>query len=279
MPSTLSQESILQFKHSFSLLDTDRKGFVTIDDIKIMLRALHIRIDEEDIDDLIHQVKSMDRETVERLYETSVYNVNFSTVNNNNTTTNGNYNTESSSEQQLSSLDEEESLDDEDDDNSLAMTEKDTNKNIVELVNSNDNSSIIPLVKINPKRLKKSEKFIAYRHGFDLPEFIAFISFAVNREYPNIGAHPNESFQELDTDELIGNSGNQSQLFENMDELFSIFEDVNDKGYITKASLKSAIENVGEFLPNEIFDQMFHEVDFAKTGKISRIQFASIFDH
>ena len=52
-----SQLSIQQFKHAFSLMDVDKKGFVTADDLTVILRALRIRIDSDDIDDLIHEVK------------------------------------------------------------------------------------------------------------------------------------------------------------------------------------------------------------------------------
>ena len=207
----------------------------------------------------------MDRETIEKLYENSVYNLN-------NPSSDGEVS-------KLSSLEQSDDESDHEDEISLQTVEmRDEKRTEIQLTsNPQPSYSSGRNVEINLKKKNKSDKFITYRHGFDLPEFITFITYAVNREYINVGA-TNDNSQELDSEEQLDSLANQSQIFESMNDTFAIFEDANLQGFITKNSLKVAMEKVGEYLPIEIFDQMFHEVDFAKTGKISREQFASIFD-
>jgi Ca2+-binding EF-hand superfamily protein len=306
MPSSLSLSSIQQFRHAFSLLDSNSKGYVTKDDLSVMLQALRVRVDPDDLEDLIYQVKSMDKETLNNLYETSSA---YRTTTITNTTTTTDHGHEKPNEFGNDEINED-NIDDinndgdefnidylEEEDNfespeeSVEMESNTPTKhykntsssnNMLEeqliLRSSNDNNTYSSTQQhkqreISARKKVKAEKMIEYRYSFDLPEFIAFISYAVSREFPNVGYSVHE-MKELDE---INEETNTQQLFENVQELFLLFEDKSKLGFVTKESLKIAMEKVGEFLPPTIFDEMFNEVDFAKTGSLTREQFVSIF--
>jgi len=253
MPFVLAPSSIEEFRQAFSLMDGEQKGYVTAEDIKIVLQALRIHIDPDDLDDLIHHVKGLDRETITKLYDASPYQA---TV-------------------QSTTVEENE------------IVLQDVNEK--QMVNSESavrRNSVLSVAEqpgfFQKRKMKRAEKAIEYRHAFDLPEFITFMSFALSREYNEDGTDKQverTSQEELDRLDYVtvDSDTKVNMLFEDLDEFFEIFEDKTSVGYITKDSLKRAMDKVGEYLPEDIFDEMFHQVDFAQTGKISREQFLAMY--
>ncbi|KAL9646708.1 hypothetical protein ABK040_001131 [Willaertia magna] len=252
MSFVLSDRQVEEFTQAFKLIDCENKGYISIDDLSIVLRSLRIYVDKDDLSHIVlNEIKSIDANTIDEIQKEN------------------------------------------DDINGITALDKNLNT----------------LGFLDKRKLMKAQKHIEYRYGFDLPEFITFIAYAISKIETNTETITNytkppttilgEGIGKEDMDEemithereeleraLEGNDYNEQDngdnkrevLFKNLYKLFEIFEDKNCMGFITKQSLQLAMDNVGEYLPEKIFNEMFEEVDFAKTGKISLEQFLSLFD-
>ncbi|KAG2373337.1 hypothetical protein C9374_012203 [Naegleria lovaniensis] len=274
----LPLSTVQQCRHAFSLLDAENKGYVTTKDLEIVLQALRVRIDPSDLEDLINEVKALDRFVLDSLYE------GYSSIitNNNNSDFNDDESVGESHDDENFQNNEivlsESSKQQEADQEITTATSTTTPTSMSSLPGAQDAKS--PL--LSKRKLKKANQYVEYRYAFDLPEFIAFVAYAVQREFPDVEERlrtielQNKELDAINDDEE-GTKQNQQQLFKDLNELFVIFEDKTKPGYMTMESLRNSMEKVGEYLPTHVFEEMFYEIDFAKTGTISKEQFLSIF--
>ncbi|KAF0973001.1 hypothetical protein FDP41_008665 [Naegleria fowleri] len=271
----LPSSTVQQCRHAFSLLDSESKGYVTAKDLEIVLQALRVRIDPSDLEDLINEVKALDRSVLNSLYEGYNSSVNIPR--------NHHHHSSKQFRDDDSSVDESHDADFENNEivlKSEKVSNQDDDQQRVSTMSASSTATLqSPL--LSNRKLKRANQYVEYRYAFDLPEFIAFVAYAVQREYPDVGERlktielQNKELDAINDDEDVNKE--HQKLFQDLNELFTIFEDKTKPGYMTMESLRVSMEKVGEFLPTPIFEEMFYEIDFAKTGTISKEQFMSLF--